>query len=114
MGYSLSLEEATKREKYAKKVYELRERFLKFGVEYLPGDRAEIYKPSIIFPEYTVNYKIHLYVNMGIMKARKVLKQMEDNIISRDQLRNYAMKNGGNFIDKMPHEKYGGKFPIAK
>ena len=101
MGYSISAVEAEKRHKYAEKVYELRERFLKFGVEYMTGDRSEIYKPMIVFPEHiTKDYRILLYLHMGIMKARKVIKQMEDSIISRDELKQYTMVHGFNQISK--------------
>jgi len=107
MGYSLSLEEANKRDNYVAKVRELHERFKKFGIDYLPGDRSEVYKPVITFPEYIgkSDYKIYLFITMGIMKARKVLKQMEDNIISREQVVKYVMKNGANFLDRMPNEQ---------
>jgi len=104
MGYSLSYEEAKKREKYVAKVRELHERFKKFGVDYLPGDRSEVYRPMVVFSEYVgkTNYSIYLYIRMGIMKAAKVIKQMEDNIISRDDLKKYVMVHGFNRISDMP------------
>ena len=102
MGYSLSWEESKKREKYVNKVRELDKRFKKFGVDYMTGDRSEVYKPMIVFPEYIdKRYSIHLYLHMGIMKAGKVIKQMEDNIISRDKLKKYTMVHGFNTISKM-------------
>ena len=102
MGYSLSWEEAKKREKYVAKVRELHERFKKFGVDYLTGDRSEVYKPMIVFPEYVdKKYSIHLYLHLGIMKAAKVIKQMEDNIISRDELKKHTIIYGFNQISKM-------------
>ena len=69
MGYSLSLEEANKREKYVAKVRLLHERFNKFGIDYLPGDRSEVYKPVIVFPEYVgkSNYKIYLFIPLFLL-----------------------------------------------
>ena len=104
MGYSLSLEEATKREKYVRKVWALNERFKKFGVEYVTGDRSEVYRPMIMFREYVgkKNYKVYLLLRIPITKATKVIKQMEDNIISREQLVKYAKINGENRVSEMP------------
>jgi hypothetical protein len=107
MGYSLSAEEAKKREKYVAKVRELHERFKKFGIDYLPGDRSKVYKPILVFPEYVGknNYKIYLFITMGIMKAVKIAKAMEDAIVSREELKKYVMRNGANFLNEMPIEE---------
>jgi len=93
MGYSLSCKEVEKRERYVKRVRALDERFKKFGLEYLPGDRSEVYKPIIVFPEHTTkSSRVGLYTQMGIRRAAKIIKQMEDNIITRDKLKKYALQ----------------------
>lgn len=107
MGYSLSWEEAEKRDKYVRKVWALNERFKKFGVEYVTGDRSEIYRPMVMFREYVgkKNSVVYLYLRIPITKATKVIKQMEDNIISRDELKEYALIHGMNRVSEMPAEQ---------
>ena len=107
MGYSLSLEEATKREKYVRKVWALNERYKQFGVEYVTGDRSEVYKPMIMFREYVgkTDSKVYLYVRMPITKAIKVIKAMEDDIVTREQLVKYAKTHGMNRVSEMPADQ---------
>ena len=104
MGYSLSLEEAQKREKYVRKVWALNDRFKKFGVEYVTGDRSEVYRPMIMFREYVgkTNYVVYLYVRMPITRATKVVKAMEDQVVTRKELVDYAKVHGYNRISEMP------------
>jgi hypothetical protein len=107
MGYSLSWEEAKKREKYVVKVCAVNERFNKFEVEYITGDRSEIYRPMVIFRECVgkKNCVVYLYLRLPITKATKVISTMEDNIISRDELKKHAMIHGMNRISEMPEEQ---------
>jgi hypothetical protein len=107
MGYSLSLEESQKRDKYVRKVWALNDRFKKFGVEYVTGDRSEVYRPMVMFREYVgkKNYVVYLYLRIPITKATKVIKQMEDNIISREDLVKYAKTHGMNRVSEMPAEE---------
>lgn len=101
MGYSLSYEEAEKRKRYVEKVHVLSDRYKKFGLEYLTGDRSEVYKPMIVFPEYIKDSVIYLYYRVGIRKAKKVVEQLEDNIISRVDVKNFLIVNGVNRISEM-------------